>query len=739
MSDPITATNHVLAYETLIHQYLDGRPITPGAGKASATERDRAFFCHPLWDDAPRAALEHELFAVAYARYFQQEAVSNTRLLKRAFTLAPQALMRAIRYAQLFLNLESPRWREVLQLKPEGFGGLRDFIKVQEIINKEYRRLKHEIQGAETGVRTMSAVEFLLYASLYGFQFLLPAYIQIDRQLREAVGTPTSLMPRIEPQLAAEIKAFNQTFELTTRAIRSILTWKLRTRPESELQLSEEMLAEILARHLKPLLSTVPILTYQQVAPLKAVARIIQAHMELQDFIDRSANSYSFDTDFNLILSPCRRYTVLDPTTPQTDAWDSDGRKLKYLETYWFTRAFQQFVSLGLADVAFGREENRDQNQHAALKALQSRMVLAEVYGIPDEVVLERGTRVDTFKALLSSHLTEAFFQLDYIQRFGEYLQQTGHWRISMSLLAMEGMMSGHNRLPLTWATRSEKARALIGWTVCERYPAGDLTTSESILEFWTLDMQAWAARLRADSRAELPELYERPYLRFGEHLVQIPWLGAYRHTTNASINQLRLRGARRAGLRDETQSIEEQLGELLRARGFHVVMNYHPPRRDGEDDAGEVDVICQCDGHLFVIEVKSTYVRKDFREAWQHKYQTLRRAGVQVAKKCVAVAAALQRDSDLSQRLGVRSREALEATHGWIVDTSIEHDHTSFSGYLKVSLEEVMIVLRNERHVLLGLPDATEDTDLYPDGFSAGRFAAVVEGDQLWPHTAGG
>jgi hypothetical protein len=36
-----------------------------------------------------------------------------------------------------------------------------------------------------------------------------------------------------------------------------------------------------------------------------------------------------------------------------------------------------------------------------------------------------------------------------------------------------------------------------------------------------------------------------------------------------------------------------------------------------------------------------------------------------------------------------------------WIVDTSIECDHQRFHGFLKVSLEEVLIALRDDRHWL--------------------------------------
>jgi hypothetical protein len=98
-----------------------------------------------------------------------------------------------------------------------------------------------------------------------------------------------------------------------------------------------------------------------------------------------------------------------------------------------------------------------------------------------------------------------------------------------------------------------------------------------------------------------------------------------------------------------------------------------------------------------------------------------------------------LHSDPELRQRLGLRQQEAEPTLHGWIVDTCIEHDHETFSGHLKVSLEELLIVLRDERHLLLGLPERTGDTGLYPDGFNAGRFAAIVEAGELWSMLAPG
>lgn len=52
------------------------------------------------------------------------------------------------------------------------------------------------------------------------------------------------------------------------------------------------------------------------------------------------------------------------------------------------------------------------------------------------------------------------------------------------------------------------------------------------------------------------------------------------------------------------------------------------------------------------------------------------------------------------------------QRVHGWIVDTSIESAHERFSGFLKVSLEEVIVALRDDRH-LLGDPEGLRSGQL--------------------------
>jgi hypothetical protein len=300
----------------------------------------------------------------------------------------------------------------------------------------------------------------------------------------------------------------------------------------------------------------------------------------------------------------------------------------------------------------------------------------------------------------------------------------------------------------LTWSDHTAKIANITGWTVNKDCPKGNPKAAEAILDLWTSDWAALATRLRQGPTDVHPELFERPILKMGRNLFQLPWMVAFQNNSSAAINNLRRIGARRKDARDETRRIEGRLAERFEERGFRVQLNYLP-KRTVENDPGEVDIICARDGLVLVLEIKSTFLRRSLKDAWFHGTTTLRKAGLQLCRKVQAVKNALVTDSDLLSTLGLNPDSMPSFIRGWIVDTSIEHDHERFNGLLKVSLEELLIGLRDDRHLLNdpeGLFNGTwvqkergemaafcKSSTLYPDGFSAARFVEVIEKEAVW------
>lgn len=231
-----------------------------------------------------------------------------------------------------------------------------------------------------------------------------------------------------------------------------------------------------------------------------------------------------------------------------------------------------------------------------------------------------------------------------------------------------------------------------------------------------------------------LPTLYERPFYKIGDYNFQFPWVVAQQSNLTAAVNNLRRIGARRTGQMSETRRIELRLAELLYRFGFAVEVGYQPERTD-QDDSGEVDLICHCNGVILLIEVKSGYIRSTRHEVWLHKTNTLRKAARQLKRKSPAVLDALLRDEQLRAKLGIYEEHAIDIFRAWIVDTSVECDQEIVDGYLVVSLETLLVILRDEREMLRPvdqIPDAWLEK-LFPNGRCPRRLIEVVEKGEVW------
>lgn len=111
-----------------------------------------------------------------------------------------------------------------------------------------------------------------------------------------------------------------------------------------------------------------------------------------------------------------------------------------------------------------------------------------------------------------------------------------------------------------------------------------------------------------------------------------------------------------------------------------------------------------------------------------------MRKAAWQLRRKR-QVAKALVADQALRSKLGYCGQHPEAHLRAWIVDTSIELDGQSIDGFRVVSREALEIILRDEKHLLRPLDQVDYDgrDSLFPEGFTAGRFIAVVEYDELW------
>lgn len=704
------------AVEFVANSYLDGKPAAVSGRRTIRKDRDSRFWPSSAVKACPPETWNSEAMVLALSRYLGQDEVAAQGLLTRVAQEAPDALIRAVRYSGFVLDQPAQR-RAELDASAATKTEIAELCRVLDVFNLAHRQRLAAVNTLKTELGSLSAFDLLIYASLYGFEKLVP------RNLGTAMPAP------------AEVNSLQMAWD----AIADLLAWKLGSAELSSLKLTGDRIGVSISRHLRPILfESGTAKSSEAMHQLATVHALLEAQIELNEFIGRSADAFSYDDGIRFERHGDRLEIVeVDPAA--SVAWRRDARKLDRLHGYWFHRALDEFVAYTAVDptlLAMGRPENVEANQMAWMHALQAQLRLREVYGIADTVTSESGKAVDIFKALLSLNLMSAFFQGDFLAAYAERLAGSGDWLAALQRLAFDGLRDNmQNRLPLTWSDSDAKVRNITGWMVTASEPKGNPGMAAAILDFWSSDMGEMAARLQRQEPGLQPDLFERPVLKFGTTLVQLPWIVGMQNNSAAAINNLRRLGARRGQAREETQRIETGLAKLLELRGFKTLLNWNPPR--DEVDPGEVDVIAVSGEHLFVLEVKSTFLRHSQRDAWIHATSTLRKAGQQVRRKMTAVLKAITTDSRLREQLGLADAQTLTHHHGWIVDTSIECDHQRFAGYLKISIEEMLIALRDDSHLLRDpeglLAGRYDGWSLYPSGFNVERFVEVIETEAVW------
>lgn len=638
--------------------------------------------------------------------------VVDPAIITQISKVASDSLIQAIRHSQIFLQNESVIWDHFVKLKssmPERFG---DFIGACNYLRETVESLEKTIIEKKKPLEGLTVFETLLYGSVFTYKALASIDIMDTR-----------------PEVYE-----GDVLQNISDTLNDIFKWKLKTRPENDLKLSEKFLLKSLESNLFPLLYPVNSLAGSCLKKLELFENLAKAISNLNVFRSSMIQIFCYDDDHHWSYDGERLvFNQLNPA--KVPDWEANGKKLIALQLYWLKRAGIEYAESVFAHLQFGEPENDTYNREAYLKAKMVHLKLAEIFGLDNHFELENGTHIQLINLLHPLELTAILFKIEHIAAFQYFYQHSGDWILALRRLSESRLSEKKMRYPLIWTESEEKAQKFLHWTASDDKPKGNIDHARSILDFWSSDLKNISQELKNDSTIVIPELHEKPVLRLGRYHLQLPWLTAAQDNSIAVINNLRRIGKNRSERMAETHRIETRLGELFEEKGFTVVWSYQPEIKNNYDP-GEVDLLCFMDNNLLLLEVKSGYQRKTLQDAWVHRTSTLRKAARQLQRKKNAIIEAITTDSDLRTKLNIPDSDNPIKIHAWIVDTSIEYDQLNINDFLKISLEGLRIILRDEQHLLNNkslekLP--TKRLTLYPGGFSAERFCEIVEKGELW------
>jgi hypothetical protein len=682
------------ALDQCLHQFLDQRPT---GKKYTAFDRASSLAAAPFWRDK-KAVRDSELSSLALSRILRFDNAISTDLLIHLATHNPDTLRWAIRYSKLFTRTDSPLWAALRSnVDSEDW---QVFFGVCDRLLDQLNPFDEIIGNAESQLKCLSLLELFSYLSIVAYAQLAEPITDKERQ--------------------KEWEVFNR-----------IITRKLTTCSEDDFNVSEQRLGLSLRKHLSPILFPSEEDASQCHANLQALAVLISATQERIDY-EGSIDWFCFDPECRYQLKPGES-VIFNASDEGSKLWQRTEQKSQLLWHYWMSRGMLEFADSSMAQSVIGSPENHDANQLAAIKAFRSVIQLQKIYGLGDRVTVQDGSEVELYHLLLATELTSAFFRQAFIQPFAEHYRRTGDVSRSLTILAMQGLREGENRFPFTWSESKQKIDRITGWTVSEKHPKGSAESAKSILAFWTCDMKALSKQIQQNPRSPTPKLYEQPFYKIGRYSFQFPWIVAQQNNLTATANNFRRVNSRREELRAETLRVEQSIADLFRDRGFSVVVGLKPPA--GDDDVGEMDVICHRDGTVLLFEVKSGYIRSSQNEIWLHRTNTLRKAARQLKRNQATLLTLLETDADLRDQLGCTGSVAEQDLITWIVDTSIEFDEQIVDGFRVVSREVLEVVLRDEKHLLRPLDQEPSESaeSLFPAGFSPQAFVEVIESGAVW------
>jgi len=664
----------------IVQFYLEDKPKKIKNEKISQIERDEWFWGSDFLQQNKSTFLKSNLYALALKKNLKNKTLFNLEMIKDSAAVNSSALRQAIKYSKIFLEKNNANYIQLKQILDT-----KEFVEFFEICDKvenHYCNLQQHVKEQENLLLSYGYVDLLF---LISFSTLKHAHIQLDTM------NPSYL------------SIYGMT--LTKMVQDRISQPDRRKKTIDQRQLFDKEKKYFMQK----------IANNEVPEELESFEKIYEAYEILTLFEQNILYSFLYDENYQSVLLEDK--VTLSPVDMNKHIkTEMHSEKLQGMFKYYEEVAMTLFAD-GFKENYRGKEENYDMNFYQELLHFQTLTIMYEIYGLDFDIFIDNDKTLDLAELIYSGYALSMFYAFEFLMVYTPILQKNhkeNFWQSHREIVIHSTTTHKKNRFPLIYKT--------INKVVSEIHGNQQIDFGDKIIDFWSHDLKK-----EKTNNIKYPTLFEKPFIKIDDFVFTFPWLMSFSGTSpdifinsllRVHSNRLELmeNGKKNNVRQEEVVRSEKRLAEFFEKLGFAVENGYKHSEAK-KYGTQEMDIVASRDGHLFILELKSTYMRESFESNWEHKTRSLRKAGYQLQKRKKYIEKLLkENDQEFMNKFG-----RPEHIHTWIVDTSFESDHEYFSGSLKVSTFEVKYAL-NEAN-----------DEFYPNGFNVDMFIKNIESEKLW------
>lgn len=608
--------------------------------------------------------IDNQILTLSLIKGIKEQYIFSNDFLELIFQKDKEILIQVIKYSKIFLKSSEENFINIKDFYLSKNIYL-DFFKATDILYNKYNILKNKVNNEIIRLKSFAYFDLIFYMSLYTMKQTNKYYTLTE---------------------------YENTGNILTKILHDRLKEPDKKKSDYKFEESGIRIVDLLSKN-----------KYND--GLQRLETIINIYNELYLFENTSIATFCFDDNFQFeIINEELNLKVIDIN--KYKKWLNENRKLYLFFKNYISEAFyntKEYIDNFISD----NIENNDINKFAFNLSLGINKLLEEIYGCYNQLKINDITSLPKDKVIESICYLSSLYKKDFVLEYVSLLEKY-QWQDALNIFILNGMCERKQRFPIVIQQQ---------YTFANDMNKGGSVVSEldrkNIESFYTFDLKKYDK----NKEEKLPNIFEKPLLKLDDLVLIMPFVLGNQNLFASIINNLLNVHFKRTKYRkEEVNQSENYLLKLFQKLNFKAIANYELPSLK-HYDVGDVDLICVKDDYLFVLELKSTYIRTSFENIWDYKSNVLRKASSQLNKRKRLIDKLIKDNNQEFKELFGFPKNIVYL----IIDTSFEFDHEMFDENLKISMFELINLLNGD------------NKEFYPNGFSTEIFLQNINNEKYW------